>query len=268
MVNDLLREAPPWLAAQEEAVAWRQIRIAHERNDLQQMLVLVKNRLDLDRLQAARVLALAKECQANGETAIALALVHEIVRKVPEYHDASGYLAVLEGAPAAAPAAEAPVPTAVAAPGAAMGNAKVFLARLDRAIAGQHWDEAAQMVRALRHAPPEWVEGEEDGLAWREVGIAQAQNDPPQVLKLVRLRLEADRRQAVRVLALARTYETNGEPAMAFALAREITQKVPEYRDGVKFFNELQSAQDQTARPAPINPIEAKEGGDNGEPAP
>ena len=122
-------------------------------------------------------------------------------------------------------------------------------------------------MRNLRHAHPGWVEDEADGVDWREIRIAQARNDPPQVLKLARQRLDADRRQAVRVLALARDYQANGEPAMALALAREITRKVPEYRDGVKFFTELQAAQDQAARPAPLNPGEAKDGGDKSEPA-
>jgi hypothetical protein len=273
MMSEVLRAAPPWLAAQEDAVAWRQIRIAHERNDLQQMVVLARIRLDKDRLETSRVLGLAKECQAAGESSVAIALAREIVRMVPEFREGATYLASLETAPAPAAPVRRPAPAAApvlaepAAPAVDLSDANAFLAKLDEVMAAQHWDDAAQMVRALRHAPPLWLEGEEDGLTWREILIAQARNDPLQVLTLARQRLNAGRLQAVRVLALAKEYQASGEPAMALALAREITQKVPEYRDGARFLLELQMAQDKAARPSSINPLEMKEGSERSEPA-
>lgn len=142
---------------------------------------------------------------------------------------------------AAIAAKEVAAPEVVAAP-IRLPAEKIFFQRLDDALLGRKWDEAARLVREANAArpAPAWVEARAPSLRLAQVRLGQAAGDFPAMMAAARFFLNGDNERSRQLLAAAREFFDRGDKAAAIALANEVLRRSPGYTPAKRILAEWQ----------------------------
>lgn len=128
----------------------------------------------------------------------------------------------------------APAPLLPARPAVVLpATAEEFFRALDAQIAAKAWAQAAGLAANAQFARPvpEWLPSRERELLFREIRIAQGQQNGGELRTSVRLFLGADTTRADQLLALAREWRADGARDDALRLVNWVIEAIPDHAE-------------------------------------
>ena len=207
-----LRTEPEWLAKRDDELRLAQFKISRGQGDLTGMLNAARLFLNGDEARSQQMLEMARQVEATGEKAAAIAVLKEVVSRTPKFVPAQRLLAEWEPPVAKPP----PRPAKAAEP------AKPVPERKGPVTAEE---EAAAHLAALR---TQYAEGNLSG-----------------VRSAARLFLNGDRERSQKLLEVAREFHVQGDTSTARLLIREVLRRTPGFPPAQRLLAELE------ATPAP-----------------
>lgn len=244
LVRAVRKDAPAWLQVALPELEWREIQLAAQVDDLSLLQLNLRTFLrSRPEAQANEVVTLASAWNVDGHRAAALIAVREVVRVCPEHKDALRLL--VEWSPRQADGgAEAPNPSAPAAPGKAAvntplpGSAEELFAVLDAQAGATRNAESLRLLRAVRKAEPAWLGAVLPEVEWREILLAADADDLSLLQLNVRTYLRLRPTEIERCLEQARTWHGRDKKQAALLVVREILLQYPDQASAKKLLSE------------------------------
>lgn len=154
----------------------------------------------------------------------ARAVLNQAARDYP----ASSTLAVIRNEIDLAIAAREIKPTVPAAV-VTVQTEKAFFQNLDMAEKQKRWNDAAEIIRAMRVAKPTWLGKREAELFSAQMRVALETGDFPELLSAARLYLDGSTEHSQRVVGVARILHDRGARSDATLLLYEVFRRSPDF---------------------------------------
>jgi hypothetical protein len=203
-----LRTEPEWLAKRDGELRLAQFKISRGQGDLTGMLNAARLFLNGDEARSQQMFEMARQLEAAGEKATAIAVLKEVVSRTSKHALAQRLLAEWEPPVAKPP----PRPAKAAEPSKPVPERKGPVSAEE---------EAAAHLAALRS---HYAEGNLSG-----------------VRSAARLFLNGDRERSQKLLEVAREFHGRGDTATALLLTREVLRRTPGFPPAQRLLAELEA---------------------------